>query len=125
LLFLCKFARFPASRTRCLPRGFRWSRYLFYNLHSHHSIFDEVLEIDENRDEDREKEKKRAKLTLTECLIAIAIALACVCMSAVFLVQEIEHIVLDQGVPDNFMGLILVPVVEKAAEHLTAIDEAW
>ncbi|OJJ58423.1 hypothetical protein ASPSYDRAFT_152261 [Aspergillus sydowii CBS 593.65] len=102
-----------------------FSMYLFYNLHSHHTIFDEVLEIDENRDEDREKEKKRAKLTLTECLIAIAIALACVCMSAVFLVQEIEHIVLEQGVPDNFMGLILVPVVEKAAEHLTAIDEAW
>lgn len=23
------------------------------------------------------------------------------------------------------MGLILVPLVEKAAEHLTAIDEAW
>ncbi|KAL4781932.1 hypothetical protein BJX76DRAFT_307958 [Aspergillus varians] len=99
--------------------------YLFYNLHSHHTIFDEILELDENRDEDREKEKKRAKLTLTECLIAITIALACVCMSAVFLVQEIEHIVQEQGVPDNFMGLILVPVVEKAAEHLTAIDEAW
>jgi Ca2+:H+ antiporter len=46
-------------------------------------------------------------------------------MSAVFLVNEIEHIVHEQGVPDNFMGLILVPVVEKAAEHLTAIDEAW
>ncbi len=29
------------------------------------------------------------------------------------------------GIPDNFMGLILVPLVEKAAEHLTAIDEAW
>jgi len=23
------------------------------------------------------------------------------------------------------MGLILVPIVEKAAEHLTAMDEAW
>ncbi|KAL4819031.1 hypothetical protein BDW67DRAFT_147927 [Aspergillus spinulosporus] len=99
--------------------------YLFYNLHSHHTIFDEILEHDENRDEDRDKEEKRAKLTLTECLIAIAISLTFVCMSAVFLVNEIEHIVLEQGVPDNFMGLILVPVVEKAAEHLTAIDEAW
>ncbi|PKY05322.1 hypothetical protein P168DRAFT_234326 [Aspergillus campestris IBT 28561] len=98
--------------------------YLFYNLHSHHSIFDEVLEKDEHRDEDREEEKRRAKLTLVECLIAIAVSLACVCMSAVFLVQEIEHIV-ERGVPDNFMGLILVPLVEKAAEHLTAIDEAW
>ncbi|KAL4980026.1 hypothetical protein BDW66DRAFT_85757 [Aspergillus desertorum] len=99
--------------------------YLFYNLHSHHTIFDEVLELDESRDEDRDKEVKRAKLTLTECLIAIAISLTFVCMSAVFLVHEIEHIVHEKGVPDNFMGLILVPVVEKAAEHLTAIDEAW
>jgi Ca2+:H+ antiporter len=29
------------------------------------------------------------------------------------------------GVPDQFLGLILLPLVEKAAEHLTAIDEAW
>ena len=26
---------------------------------------------------------------------------------------------------DSFLGLILVPLVEKFAEHLTAIDEAW
>ena len=25
----------------------------------------------------------------------------------------------------SFVGLILVPLVEKAAEHLTAVDEAW
>ena len=100
-------------------------RYLWYNLHSHHSIFDEVLEFDEAQDEDRDKELKRTKLTMTECLIAIAVSLACVCMSAVFLVQEIEHIVHTRGVSVNFMGLILVPLVEKAAEHLTAVDEAW
>ncbi|THC91675.1 hypothetical protein EYZ11_008870 [Aspergillus tanneri] len=99
--------------------------YLFYNLRSHHSIFDEVLELDEHQDEDREKELKRAKLTLTECFLAIVISLVCVCMSAVFLVQEIESIVHERNVSDNFMGLILVPLVEKAAEHLTAIDEAW
>lgn len=61
---------------------------------------------------------------MIECFVVIAISLACVCMSAVFLVQEIEYIV-ERGVSDNFLGLILVPLVEKAAEHLTAIDEAW
>jgi Ca2+:H+ antiporter len=25
----------------------------------------------------------------------------------------------------RFVGLILVPLVEKAAEHITAVDEAW
>lgn len=34
-------------------------------------------------------------------------------------VQEIEYIVKEHHVRDAFMGLILVPLVEKAAEHLT------
>lgn len=62
---------------------------------------------------------------MTECLIALAIPLACVSMSAIFLVEEIHSIVLNHGVPDNFMDLIVVPLVEKAAEHFTTIDEAW
>lgn len=41
------------------------------------------------------------------------------------LVHEIHYIVEHYGVSDPFMGLILVPLVEKAAEHITAIDEAW
>ncbi|KAJ5851941.1 uncharacterized protein N7529_011326 [Penicillium soppii] len=98
--------------------------YLFFNLHSHNSIFDEILEIDEHHDEDRHEEAARSKLTMTECIIVIAVALTCVCLSAYFLVQEIEYIV-ARGVSDNFLGLILVPLVEKAAEHLTAVDEAW
>ncbi|CAI7653588.1 unnamed protein product [Penicillium bialowiezense] len=98
--------------------------YLVFNLHSHNSIFDDILEIDEHHDEDRHEELARSKLTMTECIIVISISLACVCMSAVFLVQEIEFIV-ERGVSDNFLGLILVPLVEKAAEHLTAVDEAW
>lgn len=80
--------------------------------------------MDEQRDEDRQKDLTKAKLTFTECLLAIAIALGCVCLHAIFLVEQIPAIV-QMGVPDNFMGLILVPLVEKAAEHLTAIDEAW
>ena len=58
--------------------------------------------------------------------------------------EQIEYIVHEHGVSDAFMGLILVPLVEKAAEHLTgklsscpfshqkcrqswylAVDEAW
>jgi len=40
-------------------------------------------------------------------------------------VEEIDYIVTERGVSDSFMGLILVPLVEKVAEHLTAVDEAW
>ncbi len=47
-----------------------------------------------------------------------------VTLLAVFLVERIDDVV-EAGVPDQFLGLIMLPLVEKAAEHLTAIDEAW
>ena len=40
------------------------------------------------------------------------------------LVEEIEFIVHEHHVRDAFMGLILVPLVEKAAEHLTG-NVSW
>jgi Ca2+:H+ antiporter len=120
-----------ASRTRKISRATSvillaaFVMYLWFNLRSHTSIFDDVLHGDEKQGEDRDKNRQRAKLTLTECIIAIIIALTCVTMSAFFLVEEIPFVVQRGRVPENFMGLILVPLVEKAAEHLTAIDEAW
>lgn len=65
------------------------------------------------------------KLTLLECALALAVSLALVTIIAITLVEEIDFMVLERGISEAFMGLILVPLVEKAAEHLTAIDEAW
>jgi len=48
-----------------------------------------------------------------------------VTLVAISLVEQIDYIVEERGITEAFMGLILVPLVEKAAEHLTAIDEAW
>lgn len=54
-------------------------------MHSHHGIYDTVLEQDEERDHDRHKDLKKDKLTLTECIFAITISLTFVSMHAVFL----------------------------------------
>ncbi|KAL8728015.1 MAG: hypothetical protein Q9166_005686 [cf. Caloplaca sp. 2 TL-2023] len=99
--------------------------YVWFQMRTHHSIYDAVLERDEARDHDRHKDLKKDKLTLTECILALVIAITFVCLHAIYLVEQIEYIVHEQGVSDSFMGLILVPLVEKAAEHLTAVDEAW
>lgn len=98
--------------------------YIWYQASSQHSIFDEVIEQDEHRDVDREADMEKPKFTMTETIIALTIALVLVTLLLIFLVEQIEHIV-ESGVPDQFLGLILLPFVEKAAEHLTAIDEAW
>ncbi|KAF4958781.1 hypothetical protein FGADI_2125 [Fusarium gaditjirri] len=98
--------------------------YIWYQASSQHSIFDEVIEMDEHRDADREADMEKPKFTMTEAIVAILIALAFVTALLIFLVEKIEHVV-ESGVPDQFLGLILLPLVEKAAEHLTAIDEAY
>lgn len=99
--------------------------YLIYNSWSHDNFLLEVLKADAANNHDRHKDFVKAKLTLTECVVAIVVSLVFVSLLAVFLVEEIEYLVHDRHVPDNFLGLILVPLVEKIAEHLTAVDEAW
>jgi hypothetical protein len=83
-----------------------------------------VLEADEHADLDRHDDLAKPKFTFTECVVALVLSLALVTLLAVFLVERIEDVV-ESGVPDQFLGLIMLPLVEKAAEHLTAIDEAW
>ncbi|KAK6828470.1 ca2+ h+ antiporter protein [Apiospora arundinis] len=99
--------------------------FVWFQTKTHDGIFNAIFEEDEARDHDREKDIMKDKLTLTECILALLISIALVSLLAIALVVEIEPLIEEHGVTDPFMGLILVPLVEKAAEHLTAIDEAW
>ncbi|KAL8781771.1 MAG: hypothetical protein Q9213_005854 [Squamulea squamosa] len=98
--------------------------YLLFNAKSQHSVFHEVIERDEHGDLDREEDQARMRYTGTETTVALVIALILATLLLIYLVEQIEAVV-HSGVPDQFLGLILLPLVEKAAEHLTAIDEAY
>jgi len=112
------------SRATSIALMFSFAMYIWYCAGSRHSIFDEVIETDEHRDADRHEDLQKPKFTMTEAIVALVISLVCVTLLLIFLVDKIENVV-HAGVPDQFLGLILLPLVEKAAEHLTAIDEAW
>ncbi|KAK4165238.1 hypothetical protein QBC43DRAFT_36059 [Cladorrhinum sp. PSN259] len=99
--------------------------YVFFQAHTHHGIYDAIFEEDEVRDADRHKDLRKDRLTLTECAIALVISIALVTVIAITLVHKIHYLVVERHVSDAFVGLILVPLVEKAAEHLTAVDEAY
>lgn len=99
--------------------------YVWFQMHSHHSIYNAIFERDELQDADRHKDLRKDKLTFTECIVALAIGITLATIVAISLVHEIEPLVTEYGVSDSGMGLILVPLVEKFAEHLTAVDEAW
>jgi Ca2+:H+ antiporter len=89
--------------------------YTFFQSKSHDSLFAEIFTSDEHKDEDRHKDLAKEKLTLTECIVALIFALTCVSLIAVFLVQQIEFMVTERHVADAFVGLILIPLVEKFA----------
>ena len=99
--------------------------YVFFQAQTHHGIYDAVFKHDEHRDTDKINDMNKAKLTMTECIVSLVIAIALVTLIAIILVLQIHHVIEIANVSDPFMGLILVPLVEKFAEHLTAIDEAW
>ncbi|KAF1830065.1 hypothetical protein BDW02DRAFT_573400 [Decorospora gaudefroyi] len=98
--------------------------YVGYQTISHDGLFHAIYEGDDHKDKDRHEELRKPKLTLTEVMVALVISLACVSLIAISLVLEIPYIV-ERGVSDSFVGLILIPLVEKIAEHLLAIDEAY
>jgi len=102
-----------------------YATYVYFQMRTHHGIYDALFEADEAKDEDRHRDLAKDKLTLTECIVALAISIALVTIIAISLVEQIPDIVEKRHISDAFMGLILVPLVEKAAEHLSAIDEAW
>ncbi|KAF1998732.1 Ca2+:H+ antiporter [Amniculicola lignicola CBS 123094] len=113
------------SRATAIILLFAYMVYVFFQAKTHDGLYDDIYTADEHKDADRHKDLKKDKLTLTECIIALVFSLAVVSMIAVFLVLQIPYLVEERHISDAFVGLILVPLVEKAAEHLTAIDEAY
>ncbi|QDS69703.1 hypothetical protein FKW77_009788 [Venturia effusa] len=113
------------SRASSIILLFAYGCFVFFQMRSHHGLYTEVLEADEEKDADKHRDAYKAKLTATECVIAIVFAITMVTFMAIFLIDKIEYIVQEHNIKDAFVGLILIPVVEKAAEHITAIDEAW
>jgi Ca2+:H+ antiporter len=99
------------SRATAIILLFSYLVYIFFQMKTHDGLYAEIYEADELKDADLAK----AKLTLTECIVALVIALTVVSMIAVFLVQQIHFMVSERHISDAFVGLILLPLVEKAA----------
>ncbi|KAK6534981.1 hypothetical protein TWF281_006281 [Arthrobotrys megalospora] len=111
------------SRVVSIGLFFSYLCFLFFQLHTHSSGFHHVLERAESVYVGRKQYRK--KLSVLEALFISIVGLVCVSFCAYFLVREIPGIVEEQEVSELFMGLILVPLIEKTAEHLTALNQAW
>ena len=94
--------------------------YLFFQLKTHTKLFDE----EDERGEDGE-EVEPDILTPPAAAVALVLITVCVAVCAEFLVDSIDSIVKTAHISRTFIGLILLPIVGNAAEHVTAVVVAW
>jgi Ca2+:H+ antiporter len=57
-------------------------------------------------------------------IIVLVLATAGIVWMAELLVGSIEHVVLEIGISEVFLGIILIPVIGNVAEHLVAVQVA-
>jgi Ca2+:H+ antiporter len=93
--------------------------YLFFQLKTHHYLFDE-----ENQQNDDEGDGEHI-LTPWSAGIALVVVTLLVAVCAEYLVDSIDSIVETAHISKTFIGLILLPIVGNAAEHVTACIVAY
>ena len=94
--------------------------YLLFQLRTHANLFDE------EQNEDGEGEEKEPDiLSPPAAAVALVIVTVLVAVCAEYLVDSIDSIVETAHISKTFIGLILLPIVGNAAEHVTACVVAY
>lgn len=93
--------------------------YLFFQLKTHTELFDDA-EQQEGEGEDGEQ-----LLGPWAALAVLVVITLLVAVCADYLVGSIDAIVEEAHISKTFIGLILIPIVGNAAEHVTAVIVAW
>lgn len=93
--------------------------YLFFQLRTHKNLFNP--EVPENsEDEEDEEEAEEESMSAWSAAAILIVTTIVISFCADYLVDAIDPIVETGAVSKNFIGLILIPIVGNAAEHVTA-----
>ena len=104
--------------------------YLLFQLKTHAKLFDEEQNEDEDGGVDgttasEPQEKEEPILSPWAAAVALVLITIGVAVCAEYLVDSIDSIVETAHISRTFIGLILLPIVGNAAEHVTACVVAW
>ena len=89
--------------------------YLIFQLRTHSNLFDAENESGDDQDEE---EPQMGPWSAAFVLIVVTVMVA---ICAEFLVDSIDSLVETAHISKTFVGLVLLPIVGNAAEHVTAI----
>ncbi|KAL1957437.1 hypothetical protein VTO42DRAFT_6005 [Malbranchea cinnamomea] len=96
--------------------------YLFFQLKSHSDLFESESGTNlEAQNQSEESEHDERILQPWAAAVVLLIVTVAVSVCAEFLVSSIDSIVESTSMSKTFIGIILIPIVGNAAEHVTAI----
>ncbi|TRM65056.1 Sodium/calcium exchanger protein-domain-containing protein [Schizophyllum amplum] len=81
-----------------------------------------AADLEAQHEEDEEEETPQ--LSLFMCLFLLAVVTVLIAVTAEWLVDSIDGLVEGGGISEEFVGVILLPIVGNAAEHATAVTVA-
>lgn len=91
--------------------------YLVFQLRTHSNLFD--AETQGGDSEEPEEEEPNIGPIAAGAVLVVTTVLVAIC--AEYLVGSIDSIVESAHISKQFIGLILIPIVGNAAEHVTAV----
>ncbi|KAF8512232.1 Calcium/proton exchanger [Gautieria morchelliformis] len=124
---------------------FIYGSYLVFQLWSHAHLYDEDAEEtgirstkyperkrkrnatnsaddpEAGKEESEEVEVEQPKMSVVATIILLAVVTVLVAVTAEWLVDSIDGVTQKGGISTQWVGLILLPIVGNAAEHVTAV----
>ncbi|OAQ73905.1 vacuolar calcium ion transporter [Pochonia chlamydosporia 170] len=91
-----------------------YTMYLVFQLRTHSNLFD-------NEAQALAEEEQEAKMGPVAAGMVLVVVTILVAICADYLVGSIDDIVEKSNISKAFIGLILIPIVGNAAEHVTAV----
>lgn len=99
--------------------------YLYFQLKSHSDLFEEANNEESDIENQEEGHTEEHLLSPFAAGVVLIIVTLLVSVCADYLVGSIDSLVEKTGMSKTFIGLVLIPIVGNAAEHVTAVVVAW
>ncbi|RSL77997.1 hypothetical protein CEP52_017670 [Fusarium oligoseptatum] len=93
--------------------------YLTFQLRTHSNLFDAENQNSDGRKEPEEPEEPSLGIIGAVAVLIVTTIMVAIC--AGYLVGSINSLVETSGIGRAFIGLVLIPIIGNAAEHVTAV----
>mmetsp|Transcript_33023 Transcript_33023/g.103758 ORF Transcript_33023/g.103758 Transcript_33023/m.103758 type:complete len:410 (-) Transcript_33023:339-1568(-) len=95
--------------------------YVTFQLVTHTFLYEDDDDDDEEAGEGEEEEEEEAVLGVAGSVFWLAVITVVISILSEYMVDSLEAAAVGWGVPDLFLGTIIIPIVGNAAEHAAAI----